>query len=321
MLNKELFTELFEKYTSGTYTLAERESFFQLVRQYPNDPLMGMLMDDLYEKIKNQESIQLQMEKGTVVEMKTRQVRKLVYRIAAAAIFTGVVFSAVYFFNSKEDYKSKLAGNIKQTAKAQQDFILLPDSTQIWINASTDLRYPKEFATDKREIYLEGEAFLDVKHAEDIPFVIHLPGKISVTVLGTAFNIKAFPDRKQAIISVQRGKVRVAKGNKVLSELTVGQEIRVSMNNNSSAIKNVAVDQISTWQNGNLYFNDMTLRDVVKDISQQKNIEIKIESEKLANTIIKTGFKKDESIKEILSIIKALTDCSIKEENGVYMLY
>lgn len=298
-------------------------SLFKLILQYPNDPLLDMLMDDLYEKVKS-EAANVQYERGAVVEMNTtpRYVRSIVYRIAAVAIFTGIIIGlAVYFLNSKEDYKSKLAGNIRQTAKAQQDFILLPDSTQIWINASTDLRYPKKFDTDKREIYLEGEAFLDVKHAEDVPFVIHLPGRISVTVLGTAFNIKAFPDRNQAIITVQRGKVRVSKGNKVLSTLTVGQEIRVSINNDLSVVRNVAIDQISTWQNGNLYFNDMLLKDVVKDISQQKNIDIEIENEKLANTVIKTGFKKDESIKEILSIIKVLTDCSIKEENGVFILF
>jgi transmembrane sensor len=322
MLNKDLFTELFEKYTSGSCTDAERESFFQIVRQHPDDPLMSLLMDGLYEKIKKGEGEQFQHTQSPVVEMRPGKVRKLVYKVTAAAVLTGVIIlSVLYLSNDSGDYKSKLAGNIRRTAKAEQGFILLPDSTQIWTNASTDVRYPKEFAKDKREIYLEGEAFLDVKHAEKVPFIIHLPGKISVTVLGTAFNIKAFPDRGQAIISVKRGRVSVSKGKQVLSVLTVGQEIQVSMKNNSAAVKKVAAEQISGWQTGNLYFNDMLLSDVVKDISLQKNIEIKIEGEKLANTIIKAGFKKDETISGMLAVIKALTDCSIREENGVYTLY
>lgn len=322
MLNKDRFTELFEKYTSGTCTESERESFFQLIRQYPDDPLISLLMDDLYEEIKKQEEKQLPEHQSGVIGIKSGKLKRLVFKIAAAAVFTGaVILSVLYLSADREDYKSKLAGNVRQTKKAQQDFILLPDSTQIWINASSDVRYPKEFAKDKREIYLEGEVFLDVKHAEDKPFIIHLPGKISVTVLGTAFNIKAFSDREQAIVSVKRGSVKVSKGNKVLSVLTVGQELRVNMDDNSALVKKVAVEQISGWQSGNLYFNDMLLKDVVKDISQQKNIEIKIENEKLAGTIINTGFNKNETVNGILAVIKAMTDCSIKEEEGGYILY
>ncbi len=322
MLNKALFTELFEKYTSGTCTVAERESFFQLVRQYPNDPLINSILDELYEKIKIDEKNQPQFEQKPTVVMSSGKVRKLVYKVAAAAVFTGaIILSAVYFFNDKVNYKSKLAGSIHRTKKAQKDFLLLPDSTQIWVNASTDVRYPKVFASDKREIYLEGEAFLDVKHAEQKPFIIHLPGNISVTVLGTAFNIKAFPDREQAIVSVKRGKVRVSRGNKELSVLTEGQEVRVNTKNSNIAIKQVIVEQINSWQEGNYYFNDIMLKDVVKDIAQQKNIEIKIEGEKLSNTIINTGFKKDETVTGIMSIIKAITDCNIRQEKGVYILY
>lgn len=322
MLNKELFTELFEKYTSGTITRDERESFFQLIRQYPSDPLMGLLMDDLYEKIKTEELEKRQSEQEVATFRGTGKVRKLFYKVAAAAVFAGVIIMAgFYFLNNKTDYKSKLAGNIYQTEKAEQNFILLPDSTQIWINASTDVRFPKAFAKDKREIYLEGEAFLDVKHADKKPFIIHLPGNISVTVLGTAFNIKAFPDREQAIVTVKRGKVKVSRGEKELSVLTAGQEIRVSITSNNIAYKQVVAEQVNSWQTGNLYFNDIMLKDVVKDIAQQKNADIRIESEKLGNTIINTGFKKDETLSDIMAILKAITDCNVREENGAYILY
>lgn len=322
MPNQKLFKELFEKYTTGDISESERELFFQMIQSNPDDSYMGMLMDDLYEKIKSQEIVDLPVVETAFVEKRKGKVRQILYKAAAAAVISGVIIlTALSYFNKKEDYKISLAENIHQTTRAQRDFILLPDSTQVWMNAVSDIRFPKEFAQDKREVYIEGEAFLDVKHADKIPFIIHLPGNIHVTVLGTSFNIKAFPDRDQAIISVKRGSVKVSRGDKDLSVLTAGQELRLNKDNNNISVKTVAIANISSWQQGNLYFNDMILKDVLKDIAQQKNIQIKIDNDKLGNTIISTGFKPDETGEDMLKIIQALTDCSIRLQDGVYILY
>ncbi|MFV0605979.1 MAG: FecR family protein [Niabella sp.] len=321
MLERELFIQLFNKYAAGTCTPTERETFFQIIRSNPDHPLVSELMDDLYETVKEEAALEAE-DWASMPEKPKGKVRSMFYKIAIAAMLIGVIsYLSIRFLNKRVDYKEKITGNILQTPKAHSNYVLLSDSTQVWVNAATELRYPKQFAKDKREIYLEGEAFLDVKHADKVPFIVHLPGGTAVTVLGTAFNIKAFPDRQQLIVTVKRGKVSVSKNDKVLKVLTVGQELKVGMKNNSTAVNNVDIEKITSWQSGILYFNDMMLKDVVKDINQQKDINIQIDNEKLANTIISTRFDKQETTTGILNVLKTITDCKVKEQNGTYILY
>lgn len=315
MKNQVLFKELFEKYSSGNCTTEEREEFFKQIRFHHDNSVMIDLMDNLYEEVKNEESL-------VKAEPKSIKIKQFIYKVTAAAVFIGIIAASLfYFFSYQNNYKLKLAGYSYKTKKAQRNYILLPDSTQIWMSASTDIRYPKKFAKDKREIYLEGEAYLDVKHTKDIPFIIHMPNDIAVTVLGTAFNIKSFVDREQMIVSVKRGKVRISKGTQVLSTLTVGQELRIKLETNAVTVKKIDTVQINNWQNGNVYFNDIAIKDLIKDISEQKNVKITIDNEKLANMVISVGFKKDESIKGVLEVIKAISDCQILEENGAFRLF
>lgn len=322
MINKETFKQLFEKYTSGTMDGAERELFFQWIKENPNDPLIGDLMDDLYKYGSAKDQHENLSGQARLIPMRRSRRLRLFFQLAAAVLILAVAGLSIIWFNrSSDNYKTKLAGNGLQTQKAESQYVLLSDSTQVWVNASTDLRYPKKFDQDKREVYLEGEAFFDVKHADKVPFIIHLPGKTSVTVLGTAFNIKAFPDRQQVIVSVTRGRVSVKKEDKLIKVLTVGQEVRVGIDDNSTAFKEVSVDKINNGQSGIVFFDDLPLKDVVKDISQQKNVDIRIENEKLANTVINTSFDKSETVKGMLDVIKAMTDCQIKNENGAYIIY
>src|SRR5439155_2315167 len=104
----------------------------------------------------------------------------------------------------------------------EQKYLLLPDSTQVWLNAASSLEFPEAFQSGKREVYLVGEAFFDVKHAENRPFIIHT-GNVTTRVVGTAFNIKGYPDQPDVIVSVKRGKVQVSKNEKLVATLTVGQ--------------------------------------------------------------------------------------------------
>lgn len=322
MINKETFKQLFEKYTSGTMDGAERELFFQWIKENPNDPLIGDLMDDLYKYGSAKDQHENLSGQARLIPMRRSRRLRLFFQLAAAVLILAVAGLSIIWFNrSSDNYKTKLAGNGLQTQKAESQYVLLSDSTQVWVNASTDLRYPKKFDQDKREVYLEGEAFFDVKHADKVPFIIYLPGKTSVTVLGTAFNIKAFPDRQQVIVSVTRGRVSVKKEDKLIKVLTVGQEVRVGIDDNSTAFKEVSVDKINNGQSGIVFFDDLPLKDVVKDISQQKNVDIRIENEKLANTVINTSFDKSETVKGMLDVIKAMTDCQIKNENGAYIIY
>jgi ferric-dicitrate binding protein FerR (iron transport regulator) len=94
------------------------------------------------------------------------------------------------------------------TKKGSKSNIRLPDGTQVWLNGDTRLSYSNDFIGNTREVYLEGEAFFDVSHDAAHPFIIHT-NKINIKVLGTAFNVRSYPQDETVETSLVRGKIEV----------------------------------------------------------------------------------------------------------------
>ena len=141
----------------------------------------------------------------------------------------------------------------KFTERKEQRYLLLPDSTQVWLNAASSLEFPDKFKGNKREVFLTGEAFFDVKHADNSPFLIHTKN-VTTTVVGTAFNIRAYPDQKMITVSVSRGKVKVSRNDQLIATLTKGQQVKVNNTKDKDPVieEEVAVEKINSWQQGDL---------------------------------------------------------------------
>ena len=96
------------------------------------------------------------------------------------------------------------------TAKGQKRTLWLPDSTQVVLNSGSTLRTDNGFGADNRTVYLSGEALFDVTHNEHLPFIVHVDD-YDIKVLGTRFNVKAYPGEKISETALLRGKVQILK--------------------------------------------------------------------------------------------------------------
>lgn len=207
----------------------------------------------------------------------------------------------------------------KNTERSEYKYLLLPDSTQVWLNASSTLEYPTTFGSDRREVLLSGEAYFDVKHADKTPFIIHT-GKISTTVLGTAFNIKAYPDRKNVIVSVSRGKVRVSLFDIPVVTLGQGQQATVNSQDNKVMEKPIAPAQVAAWQQGNLSYEDEDLEDIIADLERLYNVHIRVDDTAIRGLKINASFRRESGVEQALEVLCRLTDTVLRQENGVYIL-
>jgi len=134
---------------------------------------------------------------------------------AAAASILVFLTAALYFiyFFPANDFSSSFAGqtNLNQVATqpGSKSKLELPDGTLVWLNGSSTLTYGgSSFGKGNREVTLSGEAFFDVTKNELIPFIIHT-GNINITVKGTAFNVKAYPEEKTIETSLVRGLIEI----------------------------------------------------------------------------------------------------------------
>ncbi len=95
-----------------------------------------------------------------------------------------------------------------QASYGERKHFYLPDSSEVWINAGTNLRYPKKFKTGQRTVFLDGEAYFSVRENKVKPFIVETQ-QLSVKVLGTKFNVKAYSSETKTITTLTSGKVEV----------------------------------------------------------------------------------------------------------------
>jgi len=329
---EERIKYLFRQYVENTCTREELEEFFAFAQEAKNDEQLRDLIKKVYETIRENSSLTYVDETGNLVLTKPEwliqpvsQKKSLRKRLMIAVAIAGciVVAGAAWFanrsFKNKKEIPASVSLKKKITERSEYKYLLLPDSTQVWLNAVSSLEFPDHFEENKREVFLSGEAYFDVKHAEKTPFIIHT-GNISTTVLGTAFNIKAYPDRKTIIVAVSRGKVRVSRDDELVATLTKGQQVKVSNKDNDIAKKNILETQVAAWQQGNMVYDDESISDIIADLERMYNVNIRLTNENIRNLKVRTSFQREDGIEHALQILCILTDTKLEQSAGIYIL-
>jgi transmembrane sensor len=212
----------------------------------------------------------------------------------------------------------KIDYNMLSTARSGQYEVVLPDGSHVWLNAASTIRFPASFTGKERSVELLGEAWFDVQHADKIPFVIH-SGNLTTSVMGTAFDIKAYPGEQSMTVAVQRGRVKVQSGNRLLATLEKGRQVKV-MASASSIQSSIDTAIIAGWKKGNLYYKDERLADIVADLQRVFNASIQINRASLKEEITTVSFNKNTGLTKALAIICRITDARFSENNGTYII-
>lgn len=208
--------------------------------------------------------------------------------------------------------------NVISTARGSQYEVVLPDGSHVWLNAASSIRFPAAFAANERSVELTGEAFFDVRHADKIPFRIH-SGNITTSVLGTAFDINAYPGKQAMFVSVKRGRVKVQSGNTVLATLQKGEQVKVTAHATAHQ-SNIDTTSVAGWLEGNLYYKDEALADIMADLQRVFNVSIQIKRASLNEIMTTVSFHKDLGAEKALEIICRITESRLSKNNGIFII-
>jgi transmembrane sensor len=331
---EERLNYLFLQYLNNTSSQKELEEFFEYIRKTKTDNDLRLLIRKVYDEIKKTHpSLTYVDGYGNLVfnepgrpdtnPLPGRPQKKKLIRVLPIAIFLLVAAGAFWIFTGtgkKEPMITAVRSLTKKfTERKEQQYLLLPDSTQVWLNAASSLEFPDKFKENKREVYLTGEAFFDVKQADNFPFLIHTKN-VTTTVVGTAFNIKAYPDQKVIIVSVSRGKVKVSRNDQLIATLTIGQQVKVTNTKDPVIEKEVEVEKINSWQQGDLVYDDIAFEDIVKDLQNVFNVEIKIEDPAIRQLSITTSFNRDIGAQKAVAILCRFTNKQLLNKNGTLII-
>lgn len=282
-----------------------------------------------------EEGYMVSIEKGGKAGFLPFTTRSL--RIAAAIL--GVILITGVFFSKNTSLRAKENRPIAQTSEisthnGSKTNLTLPDGTKVWLNGGSKLTYESSFGNTYREVSLSGEAFFDVTKNPQKPFIIHT-SKMDIRVLGTAFNVKCYPDEKKFETSLIRGSIEVTlkdrptekvylKPNEKLT--LINDEIVADKKENIAEKKQsipliaepmVAIGYIThqpddnsvietSWVENKLVFIGETFEEVGLKMERWYGVNISIADEKLKKEHLTGSFEK-ETIDQALDALQITT--------------
>lgn len=202
--------------------------------------------------------------------------------------------------NPNTKSKSHLLNTIT-TPKGGQFTVILPDKSKVYLNAETTLQFPSLFASNKRNVTIEGEAYFEITKDKNKPFFVQTP-ESTIQVLGTTFNINAYKTESTQNTTLIEGSIKIAKG-KTSRLMTPGQQAEISKNNDNINLKEVDLEQVIAWKNGYYLFASQDLKTIMKTLARWYNFEIRYESS-FKNVPFTGTISRNQNISEILKIFE-----------------
>ena len=306
-MDKNYFITLLHKYLQGESTKEEQifvEKYYNLFQSEPG--VLDTLSVDEKRTLKNNitDGIWSNIAKSEDPDKKVRFINSRFVKLAAAAVVAMVFISSFYFLLKKSAAKQQISIAAKTKPEHKQNrVIFLADGSSVILSGESKLKYPSTFEGLKtREVYLEGQAFFDIKHISSKPFIVHT-GNLETKVLGTAFNIKAFPNEDNITVTVKRGRVSVNDQNKVLGIITPNEQITYAKSKIKSSIQTVKNDNYLTWKQEDLLIDNLTISGAAKLLEDRYNVKIIIDNPEVELLRFTSTFSKNEPLDEVLSSI------------------
>lgn len=244
-------------------------------------------------------------------------------RTAAVILIASVIgiFAWQNYSHGPEDASPEMREIVM--ARGQRANIVLPDGTNLILNADSRIRVPEAFSAEKREVQLlEGEAWFDVARDPDRPFLIQTAGSV-VEVLGTAFSVRSYPEDHGVRVVVQEGRVSFGpeadENSRIV--LTADQMAHYQFSNRRLIAEEVEdVELYLSWTDGYLKFKNTPLSEVALQLERKYNVSVKMADPELADLRL-TAELRGRSIHNVLNVIAASMDIRYQEVNGQDIIF
>ena len=198
--------------------------------------------------------------------------------------------------------------------------VKLPDNTIVWLNSGSTLIYPARFDSDKREVFLEGEAVFDVSHQKNSSFYV-MTKNLDIRVLGTFFNLSAYSDDKTVSAVLESGSVELLFKGTFLGMQSKEQMAPGSMAVYDPSAKTIVQTKVNTrmfisWKDGYFICEKSSLESIIKKLSRYYNVQIEFEKPELALETFSGQLNLRESATDVLEVISEITDTEIEQKGN-----
>ena len=237
-------------------------------------------------------------------EIRRRKARQLFIQVSriAALLVIGIFMGILVNNFTREDpivYRS-------MTPKGSISQMILPDSTMVYLNSDTELRFSYNPSKRRREVFLDGEAWFQVSENKKNPFVVST-NFYDVVVTGTEFNVKAYKEEKEIVTTLVSGSVVIPSTEKFSMKssriLVPGEQFVFDRESKSITTQTVRTGDYTSWKDNKLIFINMNLADLITLLERKYDVDIEVVDKSILNYLY-DGTIKNESILYIMELIK-----------------
>ena len=310
--------ETFRDYLNNKYS---KDEYLEILKHFGNDKDFGQLQNYMEEHWSNPEwedlseekhnylrnRIQKKIQQSIRTDKKVPVVRRLTHTInkIAAILLIPLLFLSVYFFYQWKQTlnRTDAFAEIHCPAGTRTKF-LLPDGTTGWLNSGSSLKYPVHFCKN-RNVELSGEAFFDVVKNRRSPFIVGTP-LFDIQVLGTKFDVTAYPDDKLFEVTLESGLVQIeSKRTNHKGALNPNHRFTFDMEKLKANVNEVDTRFYTSWKDGLLIFRNTPMSEVMKRLGRWYNVDFVCDDKTLLNIPYRLTIQ-DESLEQVLPLL-ALT--------------
>ncbi|MBC5623621.1 FecR family protein [Butyricimonas hominis] len=225
--------------------------------------------------------VTLKLDNGKVLPLRAGQINEVIVKDSFSRIENDNSTLICTNDGGKEENEEVAYHTITVPAGAEYR-VLLADGTTVHLNADSEFRFPEAFSGKNREVYLKGEGYFEVAKDSAKRFIVHALN-MDATVLGTSFNIKAYPEQDEIIATLEEGRLQVDCDHDQRFELQAGHQVVFSKVTGNAEKKSVTTMYYTSWKDGFYCFNGEVLENIMEVLAKWYGLEVFYMDEALKN--------------------------------------
>lgn len=215
--------------------------------------------------------------------IRRKRIRRMAFRVAAVFIPFVVLMGLFVQVNNRVDLFGDSGYEEIYVAKGERLQMMFQDGTRAYINSDSRLKYPRKFALSSREVYLEGEAYFVVSKNPRRPFIVNLNGP-AVHVLGTSFDVQAYPESKDITLCLDEGHINLTLPSDKKYPLKPGEKLVYNREDDRCTVtRDVDTQFSSLWKKNVIAFKDTPLSEVIKVLNRWYDVDFEVGDETARN--------------------------------------
>lgn len=240
---------------------------------------------------------------------------------AVAIVLLGLITVTAYWQGSRQ-IQSNFSDIVVEAPLGSKTKLTLPDGSTVWLNAGSKMVYSQGFGVSDRRLAFQGEGYFEVEKNDEMPFLVQTHD-VNVTVVGTKFNFRNYPEDEEAAVELLEGKVALENQLKeeAVRYLSPNEKMVLHKATGEMDITSTKVKEATLWTENILLFDEDLLPDIVRELERSYHVQIEIENEDLKQTRFYGQFNQlEQNIYDVLDMLSETGKLKYHEEGKVIYL-